>query len=210
MSIERQRCSGVAVRLRRCGEVEDGGPLAFAMCLPDDFSVEEGCDFGWGEIAMEVEVLRVGGFVVAAEVELARGGCPLGGEDEGGVVAAGVGGGLLDLVEGEVLDGEGFDGVVGVAEFGAGELGGGGPCGEDGGLRVVLVDEADGSLVEDDHVAVGEVVFGGEGVGRVDPDAGEEGCGAEGGEKPPLAEVTLPGGDAEEEDRAGTSAADSG
>ena len=71
---------------------------------------------------------------------------------------------------------------MGVAELGAVELRAGGPCGEDGGLRVVLVDEADGLLVEDDEVAVGEVVLGREGVGRVDPDAGEECCSAEGGE----------------------------
>ena len=45
-----------------------------------------------------------------------------------------------------------------------------------------LRDDVDGALVEDDHVAVGEVVLGGEGVGRVDPDAGEEGGGAERGE----------------------------
>ncbi len=81
---------------------------------------------------------------------------------------------------------DGLDGVVGVAEFGAGEFGGGGPCGEDGGLGIALVDEVDGLLVEDDHVAVGEVVLGGEGVGRVDPDAGEEGCGAEGGDEPTI------------------------
>ena len=36
------------------------------------------------------------------------------------------------------------------------------------------------------EVAVGEVVFGGEGVGRVDPDAGEEGCGAESRDEPTI------------------------
>jgi hypothetical protein len=41
-------------------------------------------------------------------------------------------------------------------------------------------------LMEDDHVAVGEVVLGSEGVGRVDPDAGKEGCCTEHGEKPPF------------------------
>ena len=133
------------------GEAEDGGPLAFAVGLPDDVAVEQGCDFGGGEVAVEVEVFGVGGFVAAAEVELVGGGCPLGGEDEGSVVGSGVGCGLLDLVDGEVLDGGGLDGVVGVAEFGAGEFGGGGPGGEDGGLRVVLVDEVDGVLVEDDR-----------------------------------------------------------
>ena len=50
----------------------------------------------------------------------------------------------------------------------------------------------DGALVEDDHVAVGEVVLGGEGVGRVDPDAGEEGGGAERGEPAPARQAALP------------------
>ncbi len=33
------------------------------------------------------------------------------------------------------------------------------------------VDDGDGLLVEDDEVAVGEVVLGGDGIGRVDPEA---------------------------------------
>ncbi len=108
MSIERQWSE--QVQAKQCGfddagEVEDGGPLAFAVGLPDDVAVEQGGDFGGGEVAVEVEVFCVGGFVASAEVELIGGGFPLGGEDEGGVVGAGVGGGLLDLVDGEVLDG---------------------------------------------------------------------------------------------------------
>ena len=106
----------------------------------------------------------------------------------------------MDLVDGEVVDLGGLDGGVGVAEFGAAHLGGGGPCGEDGGLWVVVGDEVDGLLVEDDHVAVGEVVLGGEGVGWVDPDASEEGCGAEGRECPPLTQMTVPGSDAQDDD----------
>ena len=160
-------------------EVDDGGPLAFALRLPDDVAVKEGRNFGWGKIAMEVEVLYVGRFVAIGEVYLIGGGFPLGGEDEGCIVASGIGGGLLDLVEGEVLDGSGFDRVVGVAELGAIEFGGGGPCGENGGLRVMLVNVVDGALMEDDHVAVGEVVLGGEGVRWVDPDACEERRGTE-------------------------------
>jgi hypothetical protein len=52
--------------------------------------------------------------------------------------------------------------------------------------------------VEDDEIAVGEVVFGGEGVGRIDPDAGEECGGAESGESCPVAEAQLKFGDAEQ------------
>jgi hypothetical protein len=181
--------------------MDHGGPLSFAMSLPYDVAVKQGGDLGWGEIAVEVEVLRVRGFVAAAEVDLIGWRLPLGREDEGYVVASGVRGGLLDLVDREVLDGYGLDGMVGVSQFGAIEFGGRGPCGEDGGLRIDLVDEADGSLMDDDHVAIGEVVFRGEGVGRVDPDAGEEGRGAESCEGPPLAEMTVPGGCAEEEDQ---------
>ncbi len=133
------------------GEVNDCGPLAFAMRLPDDVAVEEGCDFGRGEVAVEVEVFGVGGFVAAGEVEAAVGRFPLRGEDERGVVGSGLGCGLLDLVEGEVLDGCCLDGMVGVAELRAAEFCGSGPRGEDGGLWVVLVDVADGVLVEDDR-----------------------------------------------------------
>ena len=73
----------------------------------------------------------------------------------------------------------GLDGLLGVAEFRTLEFGVGGPCGEHGGLGQRLRDERDGALVKHDHVAVGEVVLGGEGVGRVDPDAGEESRSAE-------------------------------
>src|SRR5690242_777897 len=64
-----------------------------------------------------------------------------------------------------------------------------------------MFDKRDGLLVEDDHVAVGEVVLGREGVGWVDPDAGEEGCCAKHGEKPPLPQMLLPYSDAEQEDQ---------
>ena len=40
-------------------EAEDGGPLAFAVRLPDDFAVEEGCDFSGGEVAVKVEVFGI-------------------------------------------------------------------------------------------------------------------------------------------------------
>lgn len=177
-----------------------GGPLAFAVSLPYDVAMQQSCDFGWGEIAVEVEVLRVRGLVAAAEIDLIGWRLPLGREDEGYVVASGVGCGLLDLVDREVLNGEGLDGMIGISEFGAIEFGGGGPGGEDGGLRIGLVDEADGALMDDDHVAVREIVFRGEGIRRVDPDAGEEGRGSESGEGPPLAEMAMPSGCAEEED----------
>ena len=54
--------------------------------------------------------------------------------------------------------------------------------------------------MQDDHVAVGEVVLGGEGVGRIDPDGGEKRGGGEGREQPPVAEMMAPEGDADEED----------
>ena len=180
--------------------MNDGGPLSFAVSLPYDVAVQHGRDLGWREIAMKVEVFCVRRFVAVAEIDPTRWGRPLGREDEGYVVTSGIGRGLLDLVDREVLDGDSLDGMVGVSEFGAIEFGGGGPCGEDGGVGVALVDEVDGALVEDDHVAVGEIVFRGKGVGWVDPETGEEGCGAECGESPPLAEMTMPDGYADEED----------
>ena len=138
---------------------------------------------------------------MSAEVDAIGRRLPLGGEDECYIVASGIGCGLLDLVDGEVLDGCGLDGMVGVAEFGSAELGGCWPCSENGGLRVVLVNVANCALVENDHVAVGEIVFGGEGVGRIDPDAGKEGCGAKCGDWPPEAEMTISGRYTEEEDQ---------
>ena len=50
------------------GEVEDGGPLAVALSLPDDFAVEEGGGFGGAEVVVEVEVFCVGGCVLSADV----------------------------------------------------------------------------------------------------------------------------------------------
>ena len=91
--------------------------------------------------------------------------------------------------------------MVGISKFWAIEFGGGGPCGEDGGLRIGAVDEMDGALMEDDEVAIGKVVFRGEGVWWVDPDAGEKGCGAESGESPPLAEMTMPDRYADKKDK---------
>ena len=69
-------------------------------------------------------------------------GRPLGGEEEGGVVGRrGRRRPSAIWSSGEVLDGDVAGWGAGVAEFGAFELGGGGPGGEDGGLREVLGDE---------------------------------------------------------------------
>ena len=182
------------------GKAEDGGPLAVAGGLPDDVAVEEGGDGGGGEIAVEVEEFCVGLVLRAAEVEMAGGWGPLGGEDQRGVVGAGVLGRLLDLGEGEVVEGNGFDGEPGVEEVGVFEFRGGGPRGEDGSTGVAGGDEVDGLLVEEDHVAIGEVVLRREGVGRVDEEGGEEGGGCEDGECGPDAEAVAPEGDADEQD----------
>jgi len=74
MSIERQCLSGL-VGLNQRGfddarEMNYGGPLSFAMSLPDDVAVQQGRDLGWGEISMEVEVLCVCGLVASAQVDL--------------------------------------------------------------------------------------------------------------------------------------------
>ena len=104
------------------GEVEYSGPLAFAVRLPDDFAVEDRCDFGGGEIAMEVEVLRVRVLVLSAETDAVGQRCPLGGEDERYVVTPWIGGCFFDLVQREVQDRCGLDGMIGEAEFGTVEL----------------------------------------------------------------------------------------
>ena len=91
------------------GEVDHGGPLSFAASLPYDVAVKHSGDLGCGQIAMKVEVLRVRGLVASAQVDSIRRRLPLGREDEGYVVASGIGCGLLDLVDGEVLDSDGLD-----------------------------------------------------------------------------------------------------
>src|SRR5258705_6521050 len=136
MSIER-RCWPVCARFAGLnqrgfddsGEMNHGGPLAFAVSLPDNVAVQQGRDFGWGEIAMEVEVLCVCGLVASAQVDLIGWRVPLGREDEGYVVASWVGCGLLDLVDREVLNRYGLARGLGVSDFGAIEFGDGGPCG---------------------------------------------------------------------------------
>src|SRR5271168_4363008 len=99
------------------GEVEDGGPLAVALAVPDNLAVEEVGGFGGAKVVMEVEVLCVGWGVGAAEVEEGSGGFPLGREDEGGVVFARFGGGDLHLLDGEVFDLKVVDGAAEVAEL---------------------------------------------------------------------------------------------
>src|SRR5258708_32280921 len=102
MSIER-RCWPVCARfaglnqrgLDDSGEMNHGGPLAFAVSLPDNVAVQQGRDFGWGEIAMEVEVLCVCGLVASAQGDRIGWRVPFGGEDDCSVGACLVGGGLL-------------------------------------------------------------------------------------------------------------------
>ena len=151
---------------------------------------------------MEVEILCVRRLVLTAEVDPICGRSPLGGKDESDVVASGIGGCFLDLLEGKILDWCGLDGLVSVAEFWTVQLGDCGPCGEDCGLGIVKVDEADCLLVENDEVAVGEVVLGSEGVRWVDPDGGEESCGAKhSNDEPALRDAPVPSVDADEQDQ---------
>ena len=58
------------------------------------------------------------------------------------VVASGIDCGLLHLLQGEVLNSRGLKRVIGVAEFGAIQLGGCRPCGQYRRLRVSQVNEA--------------------------------------------------------------------
>ena len=181
-------------------EAKDGGPFAVPARLPDDLSTEERGCLGGLDVVMKVEVADIGGLVPQAKVRLAGRGSPLGGEEEGGVVAGGIRGESLHFVEREVGDGEGVDGGSEVAEIRAFELGGGRPGSEDGGMGELFGDEADCLLVESNHVAIGKVVFGREGVGGREPDGGGEGGEAEGGDGSPEAQVTAPLDDADEKD----------
>lgn len=176
----------------KCGEAQDGRPLATAVGLPDDLPVQKGSGLGGLKVMMEVEVLDIGGLVAAAQVGLAGGWLPLGGEEESGVVLCGIKGRPLDLLKREVRHGDGCDGEAGVAELWMLELCRGWPCGEDFCVRKSMCNEANGLLMKDDHVAVGEVVLGSEGVGRIETDGGHERGEGEGSHSSPEADMAAP------------------
>ena len=181
-------------------EAEDGGPFAVAFVLPDDGAVEDGGYFAGAEVALGGVLAAAAGVGVGEEVSAQRRGGVVRGEDHRCIELVGLLRGLLDFGEGEVFDRRDFDGVLDVAEVGAEELGGGGPGGEDGGVRVMLGDVGGGFLMDDDHVAVGEVVFRREGRWRVEPESTEEGDSSEECEIWPDACAFAPGGDAGEQD----------
>ena len=148
-------------------EAKDGGPLAVLVVLPDDAPTEDGSDFrgckvaGGGELTTAARVRMVEQVVAEGRsYEVRR-------EDDGRVVAVGLLGGFADLGEREVFDGDSLEGARNVAELGAKEIGGDRPGGEDRGVGVVLRNEIDGLLMDDDHVAIGEVVLGRKGCGRI-------------------------------------------
>jgi len=180
------------------GEAHDGNPLAALGGLPDQFPVQDGCGLGGEYVFVEVEVAGVGGGVGAAQVGSAGRWHPLGGEEQGEVVVVGLGCGFFQFFGGEILNPEGLDRAGGVAEIGLPQFRVGGPRGEDGCLRPSLLDQIDGALVQDGHVAVSEVVLGGESVRRIDPDAGEERGGAERGDPLPASHAGLPDGYADQ------------
>lgn len=182
-------------------KAEDGGPFPADGVLPDDTSAEDGCDLGGAEVSGGGELARPLGVRVGEEVVAKGGRDEVGGEDDGGVVSSGFFGGFADVGEGEVFNGDGGHGVVGVAEFGQEEVGGDGPGGEDFGVGVMLLDEVDGLLLDDDHVAVGKAVFGGEGGRRVEPEGADEGGGGECDEERPEAEAGPPCVDADEQNQ---------
>jgi len=167
------------VRVVAAVEAEDGCPLAVAVILLNDSAAEQGGDFVGGEVAGGGELAAAAGVRVGEQVAAEGRRGEVGGEDDGRVVAVGLGGGFEDLGTGEVVDGEGADGLGDVAELGAEEVGGDRPGGEDGGVGVVGGDVVDGLLVDDDHVAVGEVVLRSEGGGRVEPPGADEGRGGD-------------------------------
>ena len=69
MSIERSGVEGVREGgLRRCGGSGGRRPTRLSLGLPDDVAVEQGCDLGGREVAVEVEVFGVRGLVAPAEV----------------------------------------------------------------------------------------------------------------------------------------------
>ncbi len=182
-------------------EAENGRPFPSPVFFPDDLSVGECGGFGWLKVVVEIEVEHIRGLVAPAEIELAQGRFPLCREEEGGVVDRRIDRGFPHLFEREVGDTHGFDPEAGVAEFRMLELRGAGPGGQNGRLREALRDDIDCLLMQNDQVAVGEVVLGSEGVGRVEPDCGEEGSEGEAGYGPPETKMAAPFQDTDQENQ---------
>ena len=191
----------VEIRLIAAIEAEDGGPLAIAVVFHDDGAAEQGGDLVGGEVAGGGELAATAGVRVGEQVATEGRRREVGGEDDSRVVAVALRGGLEDLGAGEVVDGEGLDELGDVTELGAVEVGGDRPGCEHGGVRVVGGDVVDSLLVDDDHVAVREVVFRREGGGRVEPPGADEGRGGDRRKDRPQAGARPPGGDADQQDK---------
>ena len=98
-------------------EAQDGDPLAADVLLPDEFAVEDCGGLGGANVFVEIEVACVGGLVATAEVDSPGRWSPLGGEDQSGIVVAGISCSFLNFSDGEVLNGERLDGDFGVAQL---------------------------------------------------------------------------------------------
>jgi len=171
-----------------------------AVVGDDDLAAEDDGDFVWGQVACACEVAATAGVGVGEEPVAEGRVCVVRGEDDGGVIALGFCGGAGDLGTGEVFDREALDRHAGVAEPRVEEVGSDRPRSEYGRVGIVLCNVGDGLLVDNDHVAVGEVVLRREGGGWVEPECGDKRCGCEGGEDGYEVRAGSPGVDAEQQD----------
>ena len=100
---------------------------------------------------------------------------------------------------GEVLDAVNGEGMLEVAEFGACEFVGDGPCGENCCAGVELLKLIDAGLMEADDAGVGQIVFRSEAVRRIDEESQDEGRGGEDGQAMPVGHAAIQRGDGDQQ-----------
>src|SRR5271165_2824554 len=91
--------------LLRAIEVQDSCPLPFALRLPGDGAVQQAGDHCGRKVVVEVEEAGIDGFIATAKAERQMRRVVFCGEDQGDVVRLRELRGLLNLREGEIING---------------------------------------------------------------------------------------------------------
>src|SRR5271165_6754213 len=101
--------------LLRAIEVQDSGPLSFALGLPCNGAIQQAGDHSGRKVVVEVEEAGIDGFIATPKAERQMRRVVFGGEDQGGGVRLRELRGLLNLREGEVINGRDPDRLFHVA-----------------------------------------------------------------------------------------------